>query len=290
MYDIILGCKVYFNAFLKFKEGGMVSIGKLLDRLFGKENEKPKAAVFVDYEHWYISLDKNFHIRPDIESFIGELNKKYDVADVSFFGNFSNTSLNSEMHRIRGFTNKIVETDNGKDFYKKDYTDFIILDHIYQSAYTDNDIDTYVIFTGDGHFSSVVLFLKNVCKKNVEVYGVKGAFSGQLKQAATSFAELPNSEQQLLPYCRMIIASLFALETENKKANPAFIKTVKAVSEKYNADEALVKAALEKLMTDGYISQYVKRINNKSVKLLKTDYKRAEKDGLLRQGNIIKPL
>mgnify|MGYP003302853747 CR=1 FL=1 len=62
------------------------------------------------------------------------------------------------------------------------------------------------------------------------------------------------------------------------------------MSEKYNADELLVKAALEKLMTDGYISQYVKRINNKSVKLLKTDYKRAEKDGLLRQGNIIKPL
>lgn len=249
----------------------MILINKLLDRLFREKSPKPRATVFVDYEHWYISLDRNFHIRPDIEGFIDELNEKYDVVDVLFFGNFSNTSLNSEMHRIRGFTNKIVETDNGKDFYKKDYTDFIILDHIYQSAYTDKDIDTYVIFTGDGHFSSAVLFLKNVCRKHVEVYGVKGAFSGQLKQAATSFRELPDIEQQLFPYCRMIIASLYALENENKNANPAFVKTVKAVSEKYNADETLVKAALEKLMTDGYISQYVKQIKNKSVKLLKTD-------------------
>jgi len=264
-------------------------ISKLLKRLFGRSSEKPKAAVFVDYEHWFISLDKNFHIKPDIESFIDELNKKYDVADVSFFGNFSNTSLNSEMHRIRGFTNKIVETDNGKDFYKKDYTDFIILDHIYQSAYTDNSIDTYIIFTGDGHFSSAVLFLKNVCRKNVVVYGVKGAFSGQLKQAASFFCELPSEDQKLTPYFRMIISSLYALENENKNAYPSFIKTVKAVAEKYNADEELVKTALEKLMSDGYITQYVKKIKGRAVKLLATDYGKAEKDGLFRPGNTIKP-
>ena len=63
------------------------------------------------------------------------------------------------MHKIRGYTNDIVETKNGGGYFKKDFTDFIMLDRIYQTAYTKKDIDTYIIFTGDGHFSSAVLFL-----------------------------------------------------------------------------------------------------------------------------------
>ena len=266
--------------------GGLIFIAKLFGALFAKKKAKSKAAVFVDYEHWYISLDRNFHTKPDIESFVNELDSLYDVTEITFFGNFSSTSLKSEMHRIRGFTNKIVETDSGSEFYKKDYTDFIILDHIYQSAYEDKDIDTYVIFTGDGHFTSAVLFLKNVCRKNVVIYGVKGALSGQLKQAATCVYDLPDENRKYLEYYRMIITSLYALEHENKNAYPTFIKTVKAVAEKHGVDENETREALQKLVDDGYITQYVKKLQNKPVKLLKTDYKRAKKDGLLNPEDI----
>ena len=91
-----------------------------------------------------------------------------------FFGDFSkNQSLREEMTKIRGFTNNIIETGNGTNRVTKDFTDFIMLDHIYQAAMSDrDDIDVFVIFTGDGHFTSVASFLKNKCKKEVEIYAV----------------------------------------------------------------------------------------------------------------------
>lgn len=88
-------------------------------------------------------------------------------------------------------------------YFKKDFTDFIMLDKIYQTAYSDKDIDTYIIFTGDSHFTSVVLFLKNVCRKKVVVYGVKNAFSGQLMTAASKSRVIEPDE--LSPLCRAIV-------------------------------------------------------------------------------------
>lgn len=245
--------------------------------------------MFIDYEHWYISLEKNFRLKPNIKEFTENLNKDYNVTDLVFFGDFSNSSLNNEMHKIRGFTNRIVETNNGGGFYKKDFTDFIMLDHIYQSAYTDKNVDTYVIFTGDGHFSSAVLFLKNVCKKNVVVYGVRNAFSGQLKQAATVWHEIPSEQDELLPYERMILVSLYNLESENKNARPTFIKTVDAASEKYNADKDMMRKAMESLISRGIVSQYEVQIRFKKVRLLKTDYEKAENDGVFKPGMTCKP-
>ncbi len=245
-------------------------------------SKKKKAAVFIDYEHWYIALDKNFHTRPDIVAFTDEIHSQFDVASLSFFGDFSNPSLNSEMHKIRGFTNTIVETNNGGGFYKKDFTDFIMLDHIYRCAYTEKNIDTYIIFTGDSHFSSVVLFLKNTCKKNVIVYGIKGAFSGQLKQTASRFCELPYPVDELAPYKQMVLSSLYALSCEHKNPRASFVKTVSSVSEKYSADEALVKSSLEQLISDGYVIQYEQMLGKNRVRLLRADFHKAKKDGVFK--------
>lgn len=254
-----------------------------------KRGKKHKAAVFIDYEHWYISLEKNFHIRPNIKEFADEINAQFDISEMVFFGDFSNTSLNAEMHKIRGFTNKIVETNSGGSFYKKDFTDFIMLDHIYRTAFTEKDIDTYIIFTGDGHFSSAVLFLKQTCKKNVIVYGVRNAFSGQLKQTASQWREIPTANDEILPYKRMILASLYALSEEYKKPRASFIKTVENVAERFNADKSLVKLALESLIEDKYVIQYEAKIGLKQVRLLRADFDKAERDGIYKPGTVVKP-
>lgn len=234
-------------------------------------------AIFVDYEHWYIALDKNYHTRPDIGAFTDEIKKDYHISAFTFFGDFSNPSLQSEMHKIRGYTNDIVETKNGGGYFKKDFTDFIMLDRIYQTAYTDKSIDTYIIFTGDSHFSSVVLFLKNVCRKKVCVYGVKNAFSGQLKTAASFSREI--EPDALAPYCRLIAQSIYELEKENKDARPTFMKTIDAVAAKNDLDKAVLRQAMEQLFERKCISQYVKKIGKNEVKLLKVDYKVCEKHG-----------
>ncbi len=242
-----------------------------------KKAGKLNAAVFIDYEHWYIALDKNYHVKPDIQAFTDNLKKKYHISSYTFFGDFSNPSLQNEMHKIRSYTNDIVETKNGGGYFKKDFTDFIMLDRIYQTAYSNKDVDVYIIFTGDGHFTSAVLFLKNVCRKQVGVYGVKNAFSGQLKTAADWAFEIEPDE--LAPLCRLLVESIYALETENKNARPTFMKTIDAVASKTGTEKALLKRAMEQLMDKKCVSQYVKKIGANEVKLLKVDYKLCEKIG-----------
>lgn len=210
-------------------------------------------------------------MKPDIAAFTDEVKKHWHIASYTFFGDFSNASLQNEMHKIRGYTNDIVETKNGGGYFKKDFTDFIMLDKIYQTAYADKTVDTYVIFTGDSHFTSVVLFLKNVCRKNVVVYGVKNAFSGQLMTAASSYREIEPDE--LAPLCRLIVESIYALEKETKDAKPTFMKTIDAVAGKNNADKADVRRAMDRLFEKNCISQYVKKLGANDVKLLKVDYK-----------------
>ena len=34
---------------------------------FKKKGGKPKAAIFVDYEHWYYGYRNNFQMKPNIE-------------------------------------------------------------------------------------------------------------------------------------------------------------------------------------------------------------------------------
>lgn len=181
------------------------------------------------------------------------------------------------MHKIRGYTNDIVETKNGGGYFKKDFTDFIMLDRIYQTAYSNKEIDTYIIFTGDGHFSSVVLFLKNICAKKVVVYGVKNAFSNQLKIAASTFREIEHDE--LAPVCSFIIESINTLEKENKNARPTFMKTVDAVSAKYGYDKLFVRQAMDRLFERECVCQYTRKIGTNEVKLLKVDYKKCKEYG-----------
>ena len=153
--------------------------------------EKPKAVAFVDFEHWYIALDNLYHIRPDIKGWRDELNAKYDLQEIVVFADFSNPSLRAEIAHIREVTNVIIETQNSSPHITKDFTDFIMLDHIYQKTVSRPDIDVYVIFTGDGHFSSAVSFIMNRLNKPVVIYAVRDALSQQLRNTASEVFEVP---------------------------------------------------------------------------------------------------
>ena len=138
-----------------------------------KAKKKSNALVFVDYEHWHVSIYKNYASRPEIKAWKNALDQKYNIVDMFFFGDFSNSGMRYDIQKIREVTNNVIETQNTSQHYKKDFTDFIMLDYIYQRAMSSKNIDTFIIFTGDGHFTSVVKFLTNVCKKEVVVYAVR---------------------------------------------------------------------------------------------------------------------
>ena len=258
--------------------------------LFSKrpfEISKKRAVAFVDYEHWYISLEKLHRKKPDIKEWVKDISSKYDVKDIIFFADFSNTAIRLEIPRIREVSSTIVETQNTSTHFKKDFTDFIMLDHIYQKAVKGSDIDTFIIFTGDGHFSSAVSFLVTRCNKEVVLYGVKDAMSTQLKNCATSYYEVPYRDETLYKCYSLILNSLQSVIDQNSqkkgknKSNPTFWGTVEAVSRKNGIDKNYVSSALRNLINDGYVFQKQIKIGPmKSIKTLRIDKEKAKKDKL----------
>ena len=84
-----------------------MDLSKIFKRFKTKNpiSQKPTASVFVDFEHWFISLDKLYHIKPKIKDWRDELAKKYELNDIIFFADFSNPSLRGEIQKIREITN-----------------------------------------------------------------------------------------------------------------------------------------------------------------------------------------
>ena len=91
-------------------------------------------------------MEKIYKKKPDIGAWIDMINERADVREITFFADFSNESLNKEISKIREYTNRIVETKNPNPHSEKDFTDFIILDNMYQKALSSDDIDVFILF------------------------------------------------------------------------------------------------------------------------------------------------
>jgi len=266
----------------------------LFKNIFGSSSsdKRKRALVFVDFEHWYISLDNLHKQKPDIKAFRDELSDKYDIVDITFFADFSNPALRAELFYIRQITNAIVETQNHSVSHEKDFTDFIMLDHIYQSAITvgDRGIDAYVIFTGDGHFNSVVSFLVTKCKKEVAIYAVKNAVSAQLADSASYSRLLPDSfvSEKAIAEANipsLILQSLKGLYDRNKqkRARPTFWATVETVAKANNLEREEVSEALRILMRGGYVYQTKIKTANSELKILKVNWANVERDQMMKK-------
>lgn len=219
-----------------------------------KQGKKPRAAAFVDFEHWAISLHKNFAMKPDIRAWYKELSRQYELVDVFFFGDFSNSHLRTEISKIREITTGLIETQNTSAHYKKDFTDFIMLDHIYQRSFQD-DLDAFILFTGDGHFSSVVSYLVNKRHKTVEIFGIDGAISTTLKNTATKTTALPTKEALALARERLILSALKKIYEQQPSPRPTYLKTIQALSEENGIPKEEIQKAMDALVEKDYVYQ-----------------------------------
>lgn len=250
-------------------------------RQIGQKNGLPKAVAFVDYEHWFISMEKLHHKKPNIQAWFNDLKKKCNIVEVLFFGDFSKFKEKEiEIKRIRTFTNKIIDTYNPDLHYKKDYTDFIILDNIYQKAMTDRDAELFIIFSGDGHFSSAAAFVRNFCNKKVGIYGVKNCISKNLKNSADWTVEVPLEQEENLPIYDMIFKSLKAtMEKGNKQ--PTFMKTVESVAGKNNVATGKIKSCVVDLIHKGYLIQTQETTKQREqIRVIRPDWKKIYEDGI----------
>ena len=251
---------------------------KNIRTLFQKHKDTPKqAAAFVDYEHWYYSYQNLYGIKPRIAAWRKELETRFNLTDILVLGDFSQTPINQELPKIREATNTIIETANPGP--KKDMTDFIMLDRLYQTAAEDAGTDTYILFTGDGHFQPVTRYLTQKKKKQVIVYGVQNAFSSQLKTAATQYIEYPYPAELTRRYYDMILQNFDYISGKN--INPTFLKTVEAVADHNQIPQDTVRAALQEMLDKGYVYQKEIPISfNRKIKIVCANWELLIKDGL----------
>ncbi len=210
----------------------------------------PRAVAFVDYESWYVSLKTTYAISPDISGWFAELNQQYQLVEVTFFADFSRKCYADELRRIRPYTNKIIDT-RSPNGVEKDYTDFILLDNLYQKALSATDIQTFILFSGDGHFGSAVAFLKNFYHKEVVVYGIRDCFSHQLQESASRVVTLPNETQINSGLNQSVFEYL------RRSAAPTYDGALRWMTERHkNVSRQTLAKALELLEKRGVLSQH----------------------------------
>lgn len=158
-----------------------------------QEKRKPKAVVFVDYEHWFNSDCNIWGFQPNVSVWIKELKEKYRIEYIEFFADFSNPAIRDEKAYLDSVADRVYDTQDELVRRNKDMTDFVMLDHIYRSAVKYSRILNYVLFTGEDNFKAVMKFLRER-KKNVISYCVSGAYSGLLREAANETVTIPDEE------------------------------------------------------------------------------------------------
>ncbi len=236
----------------------------------------------MDYEYWYYSYQNLFNMEPDTKGWREELDEEYTILDILIFAEFSNNKrLYEQITPLRNIANTIVETHQQTRTRKKDMTDFIMLDYIYQTAANRKDVDVFILFTGDGHFHSVVKYLTQPLHKKVIIYGIRESLSTQLKNIATVVRELPDVEKDFRYYARLIVEDL-AYTSKSSTIIPTFTSTIKAILRNHPEEsEEYVRRTLQKMMDDGLVVQHFYRVDfNRRVKILRAEWDKLREIGL----------
>lgn len=245
--------------------------------LFGK---KKRAVAFVDYEYWFYSYKTRFGLTPDPMEWLVDVKERFDLKEILVFGDFSNPALKEEVGKLRCITNNIIETGNTFHSKKKDMTDFVMLDYIYRAADENRRIRTYLIFTGDGHFQTVVKYLTEKKKKKVVLCGIRDSMSRQLQTVASELLLYPKEEVQFREYAMMIVKNM-AYVADKDTIIPTFWGTVDAVSRYNNVPQEPIIDTLRKMIDIGYIVRKERRIKfQKTVTVLTANWELLIKDGL----------
>ena len=231
-----------------------------------------RAIAFVDLEHWFFSYKNLYGLTPDLPAWREELARQYTMDDIMAFGDFSNCILAKSLDEVRSITSTVISTQQSSSHHKKDMTDFIMLDYIYQVSAANDAVGTYILFTGDGHFHSVVKYLTQKLGKRVVIYGVTNAVSKSLKAVATEVHELPAEQTVIKSRYAMIVENL-AYVAEHDAIIPSFKGTVAAVARQNGVGEEEISAALQEMLDKGLVRRKDRRVDfNRKVKVIAPDW------------------
>jgi len=243
------------------------------------ENDKRLyTIVFIDYESLYISFNKQYSIPPMLDPIIDEIKTNGKIMKIYVFGDFTKPELSRERNRIRTITSNIIDCSNESAVLKKDFTDFIMLDHIYQELIQNPSVEQFIFFTGDGHFSSAATFIRTFMDKIVGVYGVAGSLSRQLKDCSSWTKEVCVVDGDELEYQTNLLKNLKS--AEEKGLCPTFFKSVEHTARYYGGDQYRYEQILRKLIDEGYIQSVIcdSFADRGEFKMLSVDWERVNQE------------
>jgi len=215
--------------------------------------DKVPTSVFVDYEAWFYGCKNQYRVAPDIMGWFNHVRDKGELRDVIFFADFSQEAIKDHPIKLRSISTSIIDCSKGDK--TKDYTDFIMLDHIYQHLLRRQEIKHFILFTGDSHFQSIVAFLRNFNDKKVGIYAIDGSLSPLLSDAANWYAKILPSTERNDSLEQAIIRNL-AWVQEKSDIIATYRKTVTVVSRNNpEFSELEVDSALSKMISAGVIRQ-----------------------------------
>ncbi|CDZ23650.1 hypothetical protein CCDG5_0512 [[Clostridium] cellulosi] len=238
------------------------------------QNSALRTVVFVDYESWFYGLHNQFNAETDVTGWFKNLKTKGLIDDIYIFGDFENNKMIAQDRlKLRTLTSNIIDCANLES--KKDYTDFIILDRIYQTVIRNDLIQQYIIFSGDGHFSNVAAFLKNFKDKVVGIYAVAGTLSTQLRNSAswveivypTGIKDETSQVNKQIDinvekdenYCRDLIINYIRENEVSPTFIPTFTNTVANVSANNNVSKDTIANTLKKLIEEEIVLQRLQK-------------------------------
>ncbi len=208
--------------------------------------------AFIDYEYLFISFTKQYLIPPKLHEICDEIKRNGKLTKIYVFGDFTKPELSQERNHIRTITSNIIDCGSESIMIKKDFTDFIMLDHIYQELNENPAVEQFVLFTGDGHFSSSATFLKNFMDKTVGVYGLAGSLSRQLRDCSSWAKEMvviDDDEHE----CQINLLKNIK-KVVNRGMIPTFMNTVEHTIRIYGGDHYRYIQVLSSLIEQGYIN------------------------------------
>lgn len=221
------------------------------------KSKKNRAAVFVDYEFWYLSVKKAFNLEPNITAWRREVEAHYPLSEFFFFADISKNYIAEELPRIRAAGLGLIEAPSGRGL-----TEAVLLDHLYQKAMDKKSPKTFILLVGNGHYEPVINTLTQRCKKQVFLYGVRGSTSNYLKTVASKYQLLP-SDQELFEASRHLIIHEYNILAKDKPyINLSFLGMTSLVSSKHSMPEGIVTGAMERMISEGLLERknYIERV------------------------------
>ena len=219
--------------------------------------DKVPTSVFVDYEAWFYGCKNQYQAWPDVMGWFNHVKDKGELRDVIFFADFSQEAIKDHPIKLRSISTSIIDCSKGDK--TKDYTDFIMLDHIYQHLLRRQEIKHFILFTGDSHFQSIVAFLRNFNDKKVGIYAIDGSLSSLLSDAANWYTKILPSLERRNSLEQSIIKNLLWVQ-EKDDIVATFKKTVGVVARNTDFTEEEVSATLSKMISSGLIGQVEKEL------------------------------